>query len=498
MSHKSKHKKSYKLDADQEASALKVVCPRCGAWVRKPCIHTTGSKLGQSTSPHPDRIKLANINLSPDTKKKIKRIEEAEPEVEVKSHRTSKDKLDPEQKQIVDTILDKIYALQKHAEFVGPVTKGPLISTYRFKPIHKTRVLHIEGMMKDFAVALGAESLVVKRMPGESAVGVFVPNKDRQLVSFPETLQHVIKYMQEPSKDGHKKIPLNFGITSQGDPFIDDLTTQPHVLIAGSTDSGKSTLMNCFLNSMVWAMKPSELRVLMSDTKKVEFKPYYKDLPHLQGPIAGDQYETMQLFQYLKNETQRRLDEYGRGTTPCRNIHEWNKIHPEHKMPYMVLFIDELADIMGDQIDKTEAKSNASKLGAIVGRSRAAGIYVIAGTQRPSVNVIKGSIKANFPSRVAFRLPSSIDSKTIITTKGAENLMSRGDMFYMSSTRSELMRLHAPLTELSDVQTLVKSILQKAELEKKAALQKAEEDAERIAIQQEGSDHIEQKKVSVQ
>lgn len=481
----SKHKHHHMAD---EAIALKVVCPRCAAWIRKPCVHTTGSKVGQETSPHKERVQMAKatLNLSPETKQKIKAVEDAEP-VEVKV-KTPKDKLSPEQREIADTILDKIYGLQRQAEFVGPVTKGPIVTTFRFKPIHRTKVAHLEAMVKDISVALGSEDLiVVKRMPGESAVGVFVPNKERQIIRMTDTLQNVMAYMPKPTRDGHKKIPLNFGITSTGEPFIDDLTIQPHLLVAGATDSGKSTLMNCLLLSMCWAMSPSELRILVSDPKKVEFKPYYKDLPHLWRPVAGDIYETMALFDMLKRECKVRFDMFGYGEHPVRNVHEYNEKFPDKKLPFIVMLLDELASIMGDQVDRDEAKANASKLGSIVSLARATGIYIIAGAQRTSVNTIKGSIKANFPSRLTFRLPSAADSKTIIDTKGAEQLMARGDMFFRSSARSDLLRLHSPWTELNDLKELVKAIIQREEIERKKAQMKSENDEERLAIQQEGN-----------
>lgn len=493
--HKSKHSKHREMI--QEADALRVVCPRCGAWTKKSCMHTTGSKVGQPTSPHPDRIKMAKaiLNLSPDTKKKLKHVDEADTEIETKP-KSPKEKLTPEQKVVVETVLDKIYGLQRQAEFVGPVTKGPLLSIYRFRPMGRTRVLHIEGMHKDFAVELATdEDILVKRMPGEVAVGIFVPNKDRQMIRLQDTLPNVMAYMQKPSKDGHRKIPLNFGITVTGEPFLDDLTMQPHLLVAGSTDSGKSTCMNALLQSMALSMNPDELRICMSDTKKVEFKPYYKELPHLARPIAGDIHETMALLEYLKRETDFRLTEFAKGEHTARNIHEFNQLHPDKAMPFIVCFIDELADIMGDQVDRGEAKVNASKLGAIVGRSRAAGIYMIVGVQRPSVNVIKGSIKTNFPSRVAFRLPSTVDSKTVLDMKGAEHLMSRGDMFYKSSQRSDILRLHAPYTTLDDLKEVVKTVIQKEAIRKPKPM--TEEEEERLAIQQEGSGKPIEKKPTI-
>jgi DNA segregation ATPase FtsK/SpoIIIE, S-DNA-T family len=487
MSHKSKsHKsgKSHKLSTSEKLEALKVVCPHCGVWNNKECIHTTGRKRGDVCSPHKERLELANVDLSSDTKRKIKEVEDAEPETHESKRNKKKDKLTPEQRHVIDMLMEKVENLGKHVEFVEPVTVGPLISTYRLQPLHKTKVAHLESMMKDFALAVKAETLVVKRMPGEGCVGIFVPNAVRQDVFLSDTLKNVPTFMQKPTRDGHKPIPLNFGIDSQGHPFVDDLTMQPHMIVAGSTDSGKSTCVGGLLLSMCLFLPPKELKLIISDTKRVDFEPYYRNLPHLARPIAKDIYETMQALAYVVREMEARLTELSRGDHPTRNIHEYNKQNPDKPMPYIVVYIDELADIIGDQINKDDSKVCTQKLGSIVQRSRAVGIYVIASTQRPSVNVVKGSIKANFPSRVAFRLPSVTDSKTVLQgAKGAECLMSRGDMFYSSSTRTELLRLHAPYTELSVVKQLIEQIIKKEELVKQ---QVAEETSERIALQQEG------------
>jgi DNA segregation ATPase FtsK/SpoIIIE, S-DNA-T family len=476
-----------KWKSKEHLLTLKVVCPRCGVWTGKVCIHTTGRKIGEEISePHKERIKLANVTMSIDTKRKIKEVEDAEPEETHESKKSKrKDKLTPEQRNVVDSILQKVDNLGKHVEFLEPVTVGPLISTYRFEPLHKTKVAHLESMMKDFAIAVHADTLVVKRMPGEGCVGVFVPNSERTIITLGETLKNVAAFMAKKTKDGHKPIPLNFGIDSQGHPFVDDLTTQPHIIIGGSTDSGKSTCAGGILLSMALFMSPKELKIAISDTKRVDFEPYYRNLPHLAMPIAKDVYSTMAMLEMVRREVETRLVELSRGSHPSRNITEYNEQNPDKPMSYLVVYIDELADVIGDGINKEESKACSQKLGAIVQRSRAVGIYVIAATQRPSVNVVKGSIKANFPSRVAFRLPSVTDSKTVLNgTKGAECLMSRGDMFYSSSNRSELLRLHAPFTELAVVKQLIEQIIKKEELAK----QQAEEEAsERMAIQQEGN-----------
>jgi S-DNA-T family DNA segregation ATPase FtsK/SpoIIIE len=446
---------------DPEKKALEVMCPRCGVFPGKSCKHTKGSKKGVKCMAHEDRINLSKVKANDKTKAKLKEVDESEHfQVKPKKSKSAaaKEKLTPEQAEVVEILADKISTLGRHAEFVGPVSVGPIISTYRFFPVQRTKVAHLEGFAKDFAVALGSESIVVKRMPGESAVGVFVPNKHRKLVMFRDTLSNVSEFMQEVPSDKHLPIPLNFGIDSDGSPFVDDLTMQPHLLIAGTTGSGKSTVEHSIALGLAWTLNPRELILIISDTKGVEFKAF-NTLPHLhpQFGVCKDHFETMQAMDWMVKEAQKRLDRIGQMNV--RNIHEYNLIDKTHQMPYVVFIVDELNDIIGTSVEKDEAKINSQKLGTIVARSRAAGIYVIAATQRSDVRTVKGSIKANFPSRLCFRLPSHQDSRTILSTKGAENLMSRGDMFYQSSQHPELRRLHAPYTSLEDVKLVVQQII---------------------------------------
>jgi S-DNA-T family DNA segregation ATPase FtsK/SpoIIIE len=439
---------------------LNVICPVCGAFKNKECKHTSKAKKGKTRKePHDDRVKLAKVKVS-----------KRHAEVEEKPKKNPHEKLTPEQKEVVKIITEKIEVLGKHAEFVGPVTVGPVISTYRFFPVRRTKVAHLESLHKDFAVALGAESVLVKRMPGESAVGVFIPNKKRITVVFSDTLSNVTDYMQDESDDGHAKIPLNFGINSDGEPFVDDLAIQPHLLIAGATGSGKSTCQHGIALSMLWSLSPKELQIIISDTKGVEFKAF-KNVPHLRFPICTDVYKTMASMEWCIQETQTRLNLFS--NADVRNIHEYNARQVgDAKLPYVVFFIDELADVIaeGPGIDRGEAKINASKLGTIVARSRASGIHVIAATQRPSVNIVKGSIKSNFPSRLAFKLPSSIDSRTVLNTKGAEALMKRGDALYSSSASSDLIRIHAPYTSLAELSTTIEGIIARHQPKEKAVV----------------------------
>lgn len=473
-SSKSHSSKSNHSDSKQE-KALTVICPRCGAFPGKSCKHTKGRAKGIKCLAHEDRIQLSKVKVSEKTKSRMKEVEDEFFVQKPKKSKSAaaKEKLTPEQADVVERLSDKIVALGKHAEFVGPVSVGPIISTYRFFPTLKTKVAHLESMAKDFAVELGAEAIVVKRMPGEAAVGVFVPNVHRKMVMFRDTLSNVTEFMDDVPSDKHRAIPLNFGIDSNGEPFVDDLTMQPHLLIAGTTGSGKSTVLHSIALGMAFTMDPRELIMIISDTKGVEFKAF-ANIPHLlpQYGYCKDHLETMSAMDWMVKETQKRMDRIGQMNV--RNIHEYNLVDKIHQIPYVVFIIDELNDIIGTAVEKDEAKINANKLATIVARSRASGMYVIAGTQRPDVRLIKGNIKANFPSRLCFRLPSHQDSRTILSTKGAENLMSRGDMFYQSSQHPELRRLHAPYTSLEDVKLVVQQIIlreqqEQEELQKQAS-----------------------------
>jgi S-DNA-T family DNA segregation ATPase FtsK/SpoIIIE len=467
-----------KKSRKSEDVSLNVICPVCSAWKNKPCVHTKGARKGKRREEsHSDRTRLARVKLSSSAKEKL---DKADREVKKEDRRSAraksrnekaskaKERLTDEQQEVVDVINEKIEVLGKHAQFVGPVSVGPIISTYRYLPLARTKVAHLESIHKDVAVALGAEAVLIKRMPGESAVGFFIPNKERQIVQFRDTLSHAVEFMQDArdhseDKNWHLPIPVNFGITADGEPYVDDLTSLPHLLIAGTTGGGKSTLLHAVVDTVCWTMSPDEIKLIISDTKGVEFK-HFDALPHLWHPIATNLYHTMNYLQNAIDETQDRLDKFG--MQGVRNIHEYNERQPaEKKMPYIIIVIDELADLMGPSLERSEAKMNSDKLSTVVARSRASGIYCIAATQRPDVKQIKGSIKANFPARLSFRLPSLADSKTIINTKGAEGLMMKGDMLYMSSTSPELKRLHAPYMTLEESKDMITMIVKRHAVE---------------------------------
>lgn len=422
----------------QKTSQLKNKCSKCNAKVGKKCRNTKTGKIRDEV--HPERLSKGK------TEKKAKKVD---PEKQ----------MTPEQKingELIELRLQEILGSNYPLKFVGPVTQGPVITTYRIKPMKRTKVAHIEQRYADLALALQAESVMVKRIPGEPYVGIYVPNAHRQIINFRDTIAPVIAKAKEHTQDGHQILPLNLGQDSDGKPFVDDLVLQPHLLVAGSTGGGKSTWMHGALTALGYALTPQQLQLVISDTKTVEF-PQFKALPHVKTYCAS-LFETLQAMDALSKETQLRMNNFN--VAGVRDIHGYNKKVGANKFPYIVLIIDELADLMGPHVDKDLAKAASNYLGEIVGRSRAAGVYVIAGTQRPDVKMVAGAIKANLPARLSFRLGNAVDSRTILDVKGAEFLMARGDMLYKSSTASELKRLHAPYTSIDDVNMAVQYLVQ--------------------------------------
>jgi len=330
----------------------------------------------------------------------------------------------------------------------------------------------MESLADDFAVLLGVEDIMVKRMPGESAVGVFVPNRQRTLVKFLDTL--ALNWQQSKAA----RVPLNFGVDYLGNGFVEDLATLPHLLIAGSTGSGKSTLISSMIAVVINIVNSNAIKFILSDTKNVEFG-HFVGAPHLLFDPVTSIYQTIEKMEWLCEEMEDRLKKIGKAG--CRNIFEYkeklnatptivpNNFHgPVEDLPYIILVIDELADILSDSSRPGQKGPSIGKiaggfLAKIVQKSRAAGVYVIACTQRPSVNIVSGSIKANFPARLSFRLPSGPDSRTVIGTEGAEHLLSQGDMLYCSPNRPGITRLHAPWASITDIKAAVEAAIRREE-----------------------------------
>jgi DNA segregation ATPase FtsK/SpoIIIE, S-DNA-T family len=368
-----------------------------------------------------------------------------------------------EQLAIVAQITVKLATLGHELKYVPPISTGPFVTTYRFEPKGMAKVNQICSLSEDIALSLRVEDVLIRRIPGEAVIGITVPNKQRTLVLWQDTIVHVPNTSDNP-------LPLNFGVDSLGHPFTDDLTKCPHLLIAGSTDSGKSVLLRSLLATLVYLKTPEEVQLILSDTKQVEFGDFV-GMRHLLFDPATTKYQTLERMDWISEEVERRLKVIARcGKQNILQYNQFSRLGSEEKsdlpkLPYIVLVIDELADIVGSGGEKGEKKIAEAKLSRIVQKSRAAGVHVLAATQRPSVDVISGSIKANFPARLSFRLPTETDSRTVLGHGGAEHLLSRGDMFYLSPSRPALARLHSSYASSEYLKGALTSVRMKHQME---------------------------------
>lgn len=302
---------------------------------------------------------------------------------------------------------------------MGDVNVGPTVSQYTFKPADGVKLSNITARSNDLALSLASPSVRIEApIPGKSLVGVEIPNKSSATVTLREILE----------SDTNKKLgalALALGRDAAGEPFVVDLKRMPHLLIAGSTGSGKSVCINSILINLLYQNSPSEMRLLLIDPKRVEFTEY-NGIPHLMTPVITEVDKTVAALKWVVAEMERRFKLLAESS--CRNIETYNENSTDGHMPYMVVVVDELADLMTQAAKEVEAS-----IVRIAQMARAVGIHLIVATQRPSVDVITGIIKANIPTRVAFAVASQADSRTILDQGGAEKLLGRGDMLYLST-----------------------------------------------------------------
>lgn len=312
---------------------------------------------------------------------------------------------------------------------MGEANIGPTVTQYTLKPADGVKLNQITARANDLALSLAARSLRVEApIPGKPYVGVEVPNKVGAVV----TLREIIESEAFQTKAEKSNLSLALGRAAAGDPFVVDLKSMPHLLIAGATGSGKSVAINSIIIDLLYQNSPSDLRFLMVDPKRVELTGY-NGIPHLLAPVVVEVDKTISLLKWAMAEMDRRFELFA--ASGARNIETYNAEPSEGRLPYIVIIIDELADLMVQSAKDVE--------GAIVRLSqmaRAVGIHLIVATQRPSVDVITGLIKANIPTRIAFAVASQADSRTILDAGGAEKLLGRGDMLYASSDLNAPMR----------------------------------------------------------
>ncbi|MCU0792752.1 MAG: DNA translocase FtsK [Opitutaceae bacterium] len=347
-------------------------------------------------------------------------------------------------KQILQTTLDS-FAVDA---FVYDSIVGPRVTQFRVKPGFGVRVESIAALEKNLALALSANAVRIQApIPGESFVGVETPNRH----SVPLALRGAFE--SAAWRDSTADLPIVLGVDITGRHVICDLAKAPHALIAGATGSGKSVCISNVILSLLYRFRPDELELVLIDPKIVEFA-IYRDLPHLINPVVTDPKQACQALKWLVREMERRYEILAEKNV--RNLAGYNARAATEgyaKLPFIVLIIDELADLM-----MTAAQEVETPIARLAQMARAVGIHTILATQRPSVNVITGVIKANFPTRIAFQVSSQIDSRTILDGKGAEALQGRGDMLYSPPGLGRLQRLQAPFVDDAEVEQIVASL----------------------------------------
>jgi S-DNA-T family DNA segregation ATPase FtsK/SpoIIIE len=351
----------------------------------------------------------------------------------------------PSEQTMEGKILAKLKGLGVSGVKIKTPLVGPIVTGYPLALDHSTAISKITSKEDDIALALGVESVDIRRIKGDLVV--FVPNEDRKIVDFKDALYWFLKD-EEVSK---MTIPILLGMDFQGNCAAIDLAKQPHILIAGSTGSGKSIFESSIISALVMARSEKELSLYIVDPKKVDLT-LFDSLPHVVKMIEdAEGWES--LIENLYNDVQNRnkfLKKHG-----VRNILEYNAKFPSKKMKFKVLIIDELADL------KEKAKmidvNVDDGLQRLIQVCRAAGVYIIACTQRTTVDIVSGTVKANFPTRIALRLPQSNDSRAILGQNGAEHLLGKGDMLIKSESSDELQRFHAPFVKMEDIETILAS-----------------------------------------
>lgn len=326
---------------------------------------------------------------------------------------------------------------------VNNISQGPAVTRFELTPPVGVRVNKIEGLADDIALALAAKSIRIEApIPGMSAVGIEIPNDKISNVFFREILQ-TEKFN---SYDG--KIAFGMGKDIAGNIVVSDISKMPHLLIAGATGSGKSVCVNTIITSMLYKYSPDEVRLILVDPKVVELS-VYNGIPHLLIPVVTDPHKAAGALNWAVREMMRRYDLFA--STGSRKLEAYNKnVDKEDRLPQIVIIIDELADLM--MVAKKEVEDSIVRLTQL---ARAAGIYLIVATQRPSVNVITGLIKANIPSRIAFKVSSPVDSRTILDCSGAEKLLGRGDMLFRSVSMDKPLRIQGAFVSDDEVEKIV-------------------------------------------
>ena len=381
-------------------------------------------------------ISAQKDNINPKTKYKLPDINYLNKKLQkLSSSETNKNQPDAE-------FMEKILLDFGINGKIKAINKGPVVSLYEFEPAPGVKVSKIINLSEDLARNTSSTSARVSVIPGKNTVGIEIPNEDRESVILKEILAN------EKYQNKDIKLPIALGKSISGTPIIGDLTSMPHLLIAGTTGSGKSVCINTIIVSLLYKLNPDLCKFILIDPKMLELSTY-EGIPHLLTPVITDAKKATSALSWTVKEMNSRYKLMSK--VGVRNIDGYNSKH-KLKMPYLVVVVDEMSDLM--LVAGKEIENYIQKLSQM---ARAAGIHIIMATQRPSVDVITGTIKANFPTRISFQVSSKIDSRTILGEQGAEQLLGKGDMLFMSSA-NRIVRIHGPYISESEIEKIANSL----------------------------------------
>lgn len=374
----------------------------------------------------PKDYKLPPINFLTNPPKKLSHVSESEID------------------EKISNLLDKLRRFKIDGDVVRTYT-GPVVTTFEFRPAPHVKVSKILTLEDDLAMALRAKTIRIQApVPGKDVVGIEIPNKEIDTIYLKDIIE------SDVFKTSSSPLTIALGKDIVGNPFVTDLKKLPHLLIAGTTGSGKSVGINSMLLSLLYRNSPDTLRLLMIDPKMLEFS-MYNDIPHLLTPVITQPKQAVIALSNMVNEMERRYQIMSRTKTKnIQSYNKWAKKENVEQLPYIVVVIDELADLM-----MNSGKEVEFYIARLAQMARASGIHLIVATQRPSVDVVTGLIKANLPSRISYKVGQKVDSKVILDSLGAESLLGRGDMLFTPPSTTGLIRLHAPFASEKEIEAVV-------------------------------------------
>jgi S-DNA-T family DNA segregation ATPase FtsK/SpoIIIE len=378
---------------------------------------------------------------------------------------------------LADSLVEKTREFNVAGKVVN-ICPGPVVTTYEFKPDPGVKYSRVTGLVDDLCLALKAESVRIDRIPGKAFVGIEVPNRKRETIQLRDVVE------SKKFRDSDSLMTIALGKTIDGLNYVTDLAKMPHLLIAGATGAGKSVGVNSLIVSILYKAKPDQVKFIMVDPKRLELG-VYADIPHLATPIITDPKRAAISLRWAVTEMERRykdlagygvrnIDGYNAEAKRRNDLEMWDDSGEPHRtLPYIVIIIDELADLM--MVSGKEVEESITRLAQM---ARAVGIHLVLATQRPSVDVITGLIKANFPARISFRVSSKVDSRTIIDSNGAEGLLGKGDMLFLPPASSQVIRVHGAFVDEKEIAKIVDHIKAQGRPEYDTTITQSDEDLE--------------------